>query len=128
LSDATTDAAPQALGLEKSDNKHVKTGPIGLGESASAKAESQESDTTSVTVKVLLKRLKELQQQLREQQQQLARAEAASYPTPEAKTAIVTAMQGQLAATNGAILEVSARLVQELSKGTGTGSVVNTTA
>jgi len=128
LSDATADAAAQAPGAKKSDGNQVKTGPVGLGESAGAQAESQTSDNTSVAVKVLLKRLKELQQQLREQQQQLAQAQAASYPSPEAKTTAVAAIQGQVADTNGAILQVSASLIKELAKGSGTGSVVNTTA
>ncbi|EJM94975.1 hypothetical protein PMI34_00968 [Pseudomonas sp. GM74] len=128
LSDATADAATQAPGAKKSDGNQVRTGPVGLGESAGAQAESQTSDNTSVAVKVLLKRLKELQQQLREQQQQLAQAQAASYPTPQAKTTAVAAIQGQVADTSGAILQVSASLVKELAKGSGTGSVVNTTA
>ena len=128
LGDVTEDAAAQALGTKKSDGTQVKTGPVGLGESAGAQAESQTGDNTSVTVKVLLKRLKELQQQLREQQQQLAQAQAASYPTPQAKTTAVAAIEGQVADTNGAILQVSASLIKELAKGSGTGSVVNTTA
>ncbi|MGA3800817.1 hypothetical protein ACPCYX_24095 [Pseudomonas fluorescens] len=128
LGDATADAAAQALGTKKSDGTQVKTGPVGLGESAGAQAESQTGDNTSVAVKVLLKRLKELQQQLREQQQQLAQAQAASYPTPQAKTTAVAAIEGQVADTNGAILQVSASLIKELAKGSGTGSVVNTTA
>ncbi|VVP20125.1 hypothetical protein PS934_04345 [Pseudomonas fluorescens] len=128
LGDATADAAAQALGTKKSDGTQVKTGQVGLGESAGAQAESQTGDNTSVAVKVLLKRLKELQQQLREQQQQLAQAQAASYPTPQAKTTAVAAIEGQVADTNGAILQVSASLIKELAKGSGTGSVVNTTA
>jgi len=128
LSDAAADAAAQALDAKKSNGTQVKTGPVGLGESAGAQAESQTSDNTSIAVKVLLKRLKELQQQLREQQQQLAQAQAASYPTPQAKTTAVAAIQGQVADTNGAILQVSASLIKELAKGSGTGSVVNTTA
>lgn len=127
LSDATADGAPQALGVKEGDGTQVKTGPVGLGVSGGAEAEPQ-SDNTSITIKVLLKRLKELQQQLREQQQQLAQAQAASYPTPEAKTTAVAAIQGQVAETNGAILQVSASLIKELTKGSGTGSVVNTTA
>ena len=75
LGDETQDAAAQALGA-KEGGAQVKTGPVGLGESAGAQAETQASDNTSVAVKVLLKRLKELQQQLREQQQQLAQAQA----------------------------------------------------
>ncbi|MBV7571776.1 hypothetical protein KW846_03600 [Pseudomonas sp. PDM32] len=128
LGDATEDSAAQALGVKEGDGSQVKTGSVGLGQSAGAQAESETSDNTSIAVKVLLKRLKELQDQLREQQQQLARAQAASYPTPEAKTTAVAAIQGQVAETNGAILQVSASLIKELAKGSGTGSVVNTTA
>lgn len=127
LSDATADGAAQALGATEGDGTQVKTGPVGLGFSAGAETEPQ-ADNTSITIKVLLKRLKELQQQLREQQQQLAQAQAASYPTPEAKTTAVAAIEGQVADTNGAILQVSASLIKELTKGSGTGSVVNTTA
>jgi alanyl-tRNA synthetase len=127
LSDATADAAAQALGTKASDDKQVKTGPVGLDKSADTQ-EAQADDNTSITVKVLLKRLKELQQQLREQQQQLAAAQAASYSTPEAKIAAVSAIQGQIADTNGAILETSASLIKELTKGASTGSLVNTTA
>ena len=128
LGDGAEDGAAKALGVKEGDGNQVKTGPVGLGESAGAQADSQASDNTSVAVKILLKRLKELQQQLREQQQQLAQAQAASYPTPEAKTTAVSAIQGQVAETNGAILQVSASLIKELTKGSGTGSVVNTTA
>ena len=126
--DATEDAGAQALGVKEGDGIQVKTGSAGLGQSAGAQAESETSDNTSFAVKVLLKRLKELQQQLREQQQQLAQAQAASYPTPEGRTTAVAAIQAQVAATNGAILQVSASLVKELTKGSGTGSMVNTTA
>lgn len=127
LSDATADAAAQALGTKGDDDKQVRTGPVGLDKSADTQ-KSETDDNTSVAVKVLLKRLKELQQQLREQQQQLAAAQAASYSTPEAKITAVSAIQGQIAQTNSAILEVSASLIKEVSKGTGTGSVVSTTA
>ncbi|MCP2022287.1 hypothetical protein [Pseudomonas laurylsulfatiphila] len=128
LGDATEDAGAKAPGVKEGDGTRVKTGPAGLGQSAGAQAESGTSDNTRVAVKVLLKRLKELQQQLREQQQQLARAQSASYPTPEAKTTAVAAIQAQVAETTGAILQVSASLIKELTKGSGTGSVVNTTA
>lgn len=126
--DMTEDVAVTAPGVKESDGTQVKTGPVGLGESAGTQAESQTSDNTSVAVKILLKRLQELQQQLREQQQQLAQAQAASYSTPQAKTTAVAAIQGQVADTNGAILQVSASLIKELAKGAGAGSVVNTTA
>ncbi|POF42304.1 hypothetical protein B0D71_12810 [Pseudomonas laurylsulfativorans] len=128
LGDATEDAAAKALGVREGDGTQVKTGPAGLGESAGAQVESETSDNTSVTVRALLKRLKELQQQLREQQQQLAQAQAASYPSPEAQTTAVSAIQMQIAETNGAILQVSASLIKELNRASGTGSVVNTTA
>jgi hypothetical protein len=72
--------------------------------------------------------MKELQEQLREQQQQLAAVQAASYPTPEAKTAAVMAIQGQIAETNGALMEVAASLLREMAKGSGSGAMVNTTA
>lgn len=128
LSDATAAAATQALGTKQSEDKPVKTGPVGLAKSADAQADAQAGDSTSVAVKVLLKRLKELQEQMRQQQQQLAAAQVASYPTPEAKTTVISAIQGQVAQTSGAILQVSASLAKELSKGSGSGSVVNTTA
>jgi hypothetical protein len=127
LSEATTEAATPALGTQRSDNRQVRTGPVGLGKGADAKADVA-SDSGSVAQKVLLKRMKELQEQLREQQQQLAAAQAASYPTPEAKTAAVMAIQGQIAATNGALMEVAASLLREMAKGSSSGSMVNTTA
>ena len=125
LSDAAADAAAQALGT-KDDDKQFRTGPVGLDKSADTQ-KSEADDNTSVAVKVLLKRLKELQQQLREQQQTLAAAQAASYSTPETKIAIVSGIQGQIAETNSALLEVSASLIKEMAKGSSTGSVVNTT-
>ena len=126
LSDATAEAADKALGTKKDDGKVVKTGPVGLDKSSDTQAEAP--DNQSVAVKALFKRMQELQQQLREQQQQMAAAQAASYPTPEAKATAVMAIQGQIAETNGALLEVSAALIKELTKGSGSGSVVNTTA
>lgn len=128
LSDATAEAADTALGTKEGDGNQVKTGPLGLDKSAGAQTETPDESSQSVAVKVLLKRMQELQQQLREQQQQLAAAQAASYPTPEAKATVVMAIQGQIADTNGALLEVSAALVKEMAKGSSTGSVVNTTA
>ncbi|MEJ5058092.1 MULTISPECIES: hypothetical protein [unclassified Pseudomonas] len=125
LSEAT-DSATQALGTQGSDTKQVRTGPVGLGKASEAQTEV--SDSGSVAQKVLLKRMKELQEQLREQQQQLAAAQAASYPTPEAKTTAVMAIQGQIAETNGALMEVAASLLKEMAKGSGSGSMVNTTA
>jgi hypothetical protein len=125
--EATADAAAKALGTKEGDDKQVRTGPVGLDKSAGTQ-EEQAGDNTSVAVKVLLKRLKELQQQLREQQQQLAAAQAATYSTEQAKLTAVSAIQGQIAETNSAILQTSASLMKEVTKGSSTGSIVNTTA
>ncbi|MHC8380026.1 hypothetical protein [Pseudomonas sp. LB3P14] len=127
LSDQTADAANQALGTKESESKQVRTGVVGLGKSAES-TETDGADNASVAEKVLLKRLKELQEQLRQQQQQLAAAQSASYPTPEAKTTVVMAIQGQIADTTAAILETANSLYKEMAKGSGAGSVVNTTA
>ena len=70
----------------------------------------------------------ELQEQLKQQQQQLAAAQAADYPTPEAKQTVVMGLQGQIAQTNGALAEVSGNLVRELAKDSSSGGLVNTTA
>lgn len=125
VSDSTANAAGLALGVDKEDQPaQVRTGG---GAPAETKAESA-GDSQSVTVKILLKRMQELQQQLREQQQQLAAAQAAAYATEEAKATAIMTIQGQIADTNGALLQVSAHLVTELSKGSGSGGLVSTTA
>lgn len=126
LSESTSGAAALALGTEEEgDGTQVRTGggPVTENKPAAASDSSQ-----SVAVKMLLKRMQELQQQLREQQQQLAAAQAASYSTPEAKEAVVMAIQGQISDTNAALAQVTANLVREMAKGSGSGSVVNTTA
>ncbi|MCP1500940.1 hypothetical protein J2Y86_005647 [Pseudomonas migulae] len=124
LSESTSEASALALGTEDAaDETKVRTGG---GAPAEAKAES--GGDQSIAVKMLLKRMQELQQQLREQQQQLAAAQAASYPTPEAKAAVVMSIQGQVADTNGALLEVTGNLVKELAKGSNAGGIVSTTA
>jgi len=124
LSEAEDQAADEVLGTTQTSGK-VRTG---MGAGAEATDQAQEGGSTqSVAVQVLLKRMQELQQQLREQQQQLAAAEARDYATEEAKTSAVMAVQGQIADTSGALLEVTGHLVTELSKGSGSGSVVNTT-
>ncbi|KAA0975532.1 hypothetical protein [Pseudomonas sp. ANT_H12B] len=127
LSDETADAANQALGIKDSDAKQVRTGAVGL-DKVDASTEKDGPDNASVAEKVLLERLKELQEQLREQQKQLAAAQAASYPTPEAKTTAVMAIQGQIANTNAAIMETANSLYKEIAKGSASGAVVNTTA
>ncbi|MHC8321266.1 hypothetical protein ACYZT4_11285 [Pseudomonas sp. GB2N2] len=125
LSESTSEASKLALGNDDEDDAtHVRTGG---GTPAAVKAESGGGDQ-SIAVKMLLKRMQELQQQLREQQQQLASAQSASYSTPEAKDAVVIAIQGQVADTNGALLEVTGNLVKELAKGSGSGGLISTTA
>ncbi|EXF94617.1 hypothetical protein HK44_001320 [Pseudomonas fluorescens HK44] len=126
LSDATADAAMQRVGGKEGASKQVRTGPV--GQNPGAETGADDGGNASVTVKMLLQRMKELQEQLRQQQQQLAAAQAASYPTPEAKTTAVMAIQGQIADTNGALMEVAGSLVKELAKGSSSGSMLNTTA
>jgi len=124
LSQGAADNAAQALGLDEDGKLQVASG------SETEKAETQDSEggNQSLVVKMLLKRMKELQAQLQEQQQQLAAAQAASYPTPEAKATVVMAIQGQLADTSGALQEVVGNLVKELSKDSSSGGLVSTTA
>jgi len=120
LSDASSETAAQRLGLEE-DKKSVSLGDEARG---GEKVEGTGS-TQSIAVQTLLKRMRELQEQLREQQQQLAATQAASFPTPEAKTTAVMAIQAQIASTTAALMQVVASLAKELA---GSGSVVNTTA
>jgi hypothetical protein len=123
-SDAPSSSSTLTLGGEEgSDAIQVRTGG---GAPAETKAES--GGGQSVVVKMLLKRMQELQQQLREQQQQLAAAQSASYPTPEAKAAVVMSIQGQIADTNGALLEVAGSLVNELARGSSVGGLISTSA
>ncbi|MFJ3007690.1 hypothetical protein [Pseudomonas fluorescens] len=126
MNQAEADAADEALGVEKDPSNQVRTG--GPAQEAS-KAESADSgDNLSVTVKMLLKRMQELQKQLQEQQQQLAAAQAASYPTPEAKSQAVMSVQGQIAQTSGELMQVAAALVKEMTKDSTSGNLVSTTA
>ncbi|AUG40239.1 hypothetical protein CXP47_10235 [Pseudomonas chlororaphis] len=126
LSQGAADNASQALGLDEDGKLRVASG----AEAEKAETQESEGDNQSLVVKMLLKRMKELQAQLQEQQQQLAAAQAASYPTPEAKATVVMAIQGQLADTSGALQEVVGNLVKELSKdsSSGAGGLVSTTA
>ncbi|AZD85082.1 hypothetical protein C4K14_2257 [Pseudomonas chlororaphis subsp. aureofaciens] len=126
LSQGAADNAAQALGLDEDGKLRVASG----AEAGKAETQESEGDNQSLVVKMLLKRMKELQAQLQEQQQQLAAAQAASYPTPEAKATVVMAIQGQLADTSGALQEVVGNLVKELSKdsSSGAGGLVSTTA
>jgi hypothetical protein len=125
LSEATSDASAQLLGEEEGSDNQVRTGG---GTAAQNETKSEKSSNQSVAVQVLLKRMQELQQQLREQQQQLAAAQAADYPTPEAKATAVMSIQGQIADTSGALAQVTGNLVKELAKGSSSGNVVSTTA
>ncbi|MBC2659524.1 hypothetical protein H7A76_29170 [Pseudomonas sp. MSSRFD41] len=127
LSDASAEGAPAALGTE--DPGTLRVGSAKQAEKAENGDAGGEGDTHSIAVKMLLKRMQELQEQLKQQQQQLAAAQAASYPTPEAKQTAVMAIQGQVAQTNAALAEVSGNLVRELAKESGSsGKLVNTSA
>ncbi|CAI8806132.1 hypothetical protein FE275_12630 [Pseudomonas koreensis] len=126
MNQAEADAADEALGVEKEPSNQVRTG--GPAQEASKADSADSGDSLSVTVKMLLKRMQELQKQLQEQQQQLAAAQAASYPTPEAKSQAVMSVQGQIAQTSGALMEVAAALVKEMSKDSTSGNLVSTTA
>ena len=125
LSEATSDASAQALGEEQGDDKQVRTGG---GAAAQSESKSEKNSSQSIAVQVLLKRMQELQQQLREQQQQLAAAQAANYPTPEAKATAVMTIQGQIADTSAALAQAAGNLVKELAKDSSGGGLVNTTA
>ncbi|WP_085577468.1 MULTISPECIES: hypothetical protein [unclassified Pseudomonas] len=126
LNEATAENSDEALGQVEDDGK-VRTG-------GAAPSEDKEDagDTHSLVVKMLLKRMQELQKQMQQQQQQLAAAQAASYPTPEAKSTAVMAIQGQISGTAAAIAQVAGdlakELAKELAKATGSGNLVNTTA
>ncbi|MFJ2483784.1 hypothetical protein ACIOWE_26320 [Pseudomonas sp. NPDC087598] len=123
ISAAEAEASAEALGTEKEESNQVRTGGPAQEES-----KTESSDNLSITVKMLLKRMQELQKQMQEQQQQLAAAQAASYPTPEAKSQAVMSIQGQIAQTSGEMMEVSAALLKEMSKGSSSGKLVSTTA
>ena len=123
MSEAEADASTEALGTDKDESNQVRTGGAAQEDS---KAES--GDNLSVTVKMLLKRMQELQKQLQEQQQQLAAAQAETYPTPEAKSQAVMSIQGQIAQTSAAMAEVAGALVKEMSKSSTSGNLVSTTA
>lgn len=120
LNDTAVDTATP---LADKDKNQVRTGGA-----APEKSPSESKSSQSIAVQVLLKRMQELQKQLREEQQQLAAAQAASYPTPEAKATAVMSIQGQIADTNGALAQVAGSLVKELAKGSSAGALVSTTA
>lgn len=120
--DATEKVAPGSE-LENGDKKPVGAG----GVQGDSKTESAGS-TQSITVQMLLKRMKELQQQLREQQQQLASTQAAKFANAEAKMTAIVAMQQRIIQTTAAITEVAAALAAELTKGGATGNLVSTSA
>lgn len=124
LSEATADTASRALGTDEQGK--VSAGVASKDEGGSA--QDSEASSNSIAVQILLKRMQELQKQLQQQQQQLAAAEAASYSSPEVKQTMVMAIQGQIADTNGALLEVSGHLITELNKTSSSGALVSTTA
>lgn len=121
LSEGSAQAADEALGETQANAKVRADRP--QAEGAAEKSDSNQS----VTVKMLLKRMQELQQQLREQQQQLAAAQARAYATAEAKATAVMAIQGQIVETTGALQQVTGNLIKELAKDSPSGALVNTT-
>ncbi|MHC8407948.1 MULTISPECIES: hypothetical protein [unclassified Pseudomonas] len=125
---ALNESADQTSALVLGEEKEGDSNQVRTGGGAPAEAREESGSTQSIAVKVLLKRMQELQQQLREQQQQLAAAQAAAYPTEEAKATAVMSMQGQIVETNGALAQVTASLIKELAKGGGSGGLVSTTA
>ena len=116
----TAEATAQAATPEEGDNKPLSVAPA----QQDAKAES--SSSQSITVQMLLKRMKELQQQLREQQQQLAATQATKFANEEAKATAVMAVQQRIADTAGAIAQVAGALAKALTEGSTTGSMVST--
>ncbi|MFJ2540020.1 MULTISPECIES: hypothetical protein [unclassified Pseudomonas] len=124
LSEASEGATAEAMGKkDEGDGNQVRTGGA-----LQKSSEAESGDNLSISVKMLLKRMQELQKQLQEQQQQLAAAQAARYATPEAKSQAVMSIQGQIAQTSGALAEVAGELVKEMTKNSGGGNLVNTTA
>lgn len=119
------DASGNAVGTEKDGGK-LRIAGSQTAEGTQGAEAGQSSG--NVIVDMLLKRMQELRELMQQQQQQLAAAQAASYPTPEAKTTVVMGIQSQIASTSAALQQTSAQLVKELSKGTAAGSMINTTA
>mgnify|MGYP003606394858 FL=1 len=68
MNQAEADASEEALGVEKEQSNQVRTG--GPAQEASQASNADSGDSLSITVKMLLKRMQELQKQLQEQQQQ----------------------------------------------------------
>lgn len=123
LSKVSAETAAKRLGLESDADVVVKLSTDANKESNGAKGKG-----VSIAVQELLKRIKELQHLLRQQQQQLAAAQAASYPSAEAKTTSVMGIQGQMADTNGALQQVASALAEALSADSMTSSMIDTTA
>lgn len=125
LSNAAAEEASTALGTDESDALRAGSGK----QAETSEAAGSGGDNQSIVVKMLLKRMQELQELLKQQQEQLAAAQAADYPTPEAKQTVVMGLQGQISGTTGALAEVSGNLVRELAKeSSSSGGLVNTTA
>lgn len=114
----------EASGVEKD----AMAKPVAGAQVQGGQSASSEQSSGDIAVDTLLKRMKELQELLQKQQQQLAAAQAASYPSPEAKVSAVTGIQALIATTNSALMQVAAALAKALSSSSTAGSVVNTTA
>lgn len=123
LNDDATEQVASGSGLENGDKKPAGAG----GVQGDSKTESTAS-TQSITVQMLLKRMKELQRQMSEQQQQLAATQAARFANAEAKIAAIVSIQQRITGTAAAIAEVAAALAAELTRGSATGNLVSTSA
>jgi hypothetical protein len=62
MNQAEADASEEALGVEKEQSNQVRTG--GPAQEASQASSADSGDSLSITVKMLLKRMQELQKQL----------------------------------------------------------------
>ncbi|MCK1791681.1 hypothetical protein [Pseudomonas violetae] len=116
-----TEASAQVVTAQEGDKRPLTLAPA----QQDAKTEDS-SSSQSITVQMLLKRMKELQQQMREQQQQLAATQATTFANEEAKATAVMAIQQRIADTAGAIAQVAGALAKALTEGSASGSMVST--
>ncbi|WP_256349714.1 hypothetical protein [Pseudomonas gingeri] len=123
MTDEIDKAVKDTSEADAKDGK-VKTG----GAAADAPDADSGASSQSITIRMLQKRMKELQELLRQQEQQLAAAEKASYPSDDVRTTTLMGIQGQISQTNGSLMEVANALVKALTDQAGKGSAINTTA
>ncbi|NWC18322.1 hypothetical protein HX845_32045 [Pseudomonas gingeri] len=123
MTDEIDKAVKDTSEADAKDGK-VKTG----GAAADAPDADSGASSQNITIKMLQKRMKELQELLRQQEQQLAAAEKASYPSDDVRTTTLMGIQGQISQTNGSLMEVANALVKALTDQAGKSSAINTTA